>query len=263
MEYRAIIKSDSTSELYHHGIKGMRWGVRRYQNKDGTLTDAGRKRAKEHANKYSSEDFTLKKGTSFQRIGNKNETDNDSRTYVSFGKADNAKYIDVSETFPGGYKIELKSVNSLQIAKGKTLVDTYIELYGDTPTKELIGADRTYRDIHGKERSRYSKDEIKERTKAYKNAMKDQESFDESFKLFTSDLMGKTKISSDYFERLKNKGYNAMYDYNDREFADNPLIVFNRSKDLRTTKISEITNEDLNKAYEYILNQQKKKEENK
>ena len=30
--------------LYHHGIKGMRWGVRRYQNKDGSLTDRGKKR---------------------------------------------------------------------------------------------------------------------------------------------------------------------------------------------------------------------------
>lgn len=28
-------------ELYHHGIKGMRWGVRRFQNPDGSLTKAG------------------------------------------------------------------------------------------------------------------------------------------------------------------------------------------------------------------------------
>lgn len=32
------------NELYHHGVKGMKWGVRRYQNKDGTLTSAGKKR---------------------------------------------------------------------------------------------------------------------------------------------------------------------------------------------------------------------------
>lgn len=32
-----------SDELYHHGIKGQKWGVRRFQNPDGTLTEAGKK----------------------------------------------------------------------------------------------------------------------------------------------------------------------------------------------------------------------------
>jgi hypothetical protein len=33
-------------ELKHWGVKGMKWGVRRYQNKDGSLTPAGKKQRK-------------------------------------------------------------------------------------------------------------------------------------------------------------------------------------------------------------------------
>ena len=52
-----IFTSDGTfmsdNELRHYGIKGMRWGVRRYQNEDGTLTAAGRKRVSKQYKKVA------------------------------------------------------------------------------------------------------------------------------------------------------------------------------------------------------------------
>lgn len=39
--------------LSHHGIKGMKWGVRRYQNKDGSLTLSGKKRALKIQDQYT------------------------------------------------------------------------------------------------------------------------------------------------------------------------------------------------------------------
>lgn len=44
------------NELYHYGVKGMKWGVRRYQNKDGTLTAAGKRRAVKQENKQRRKD---------------------------------------------------------------------------------------------------------------------------------------------------------------------------------------------------------------
>ena len=52
------------NELYHWGVKGMKWGVRRYQNKDGSLTDKGKKRYGEN----STEDASAKRKTTAKKV---------------------------------------------------------------------------------------------------------------------------------------------------------------------------------------------------
>lgn len=50
-----------SNELYHHGIKGQRWGVRRYRNEDGSLTEAGKKREAKRAAKLEKQTPGLEK----------------------------------------------------------------------------------------------------------------------------------------------------------------------------------------------------------
>lgn len=66
-------------ELLHWGIKGMKWGVRRYQNKDGTLTPAGKKR-------YNAKSESDAKSMSDQELRSKINRMNLEKRYVNLSK---------------------------------------------------------------------------------------------------------------------------------------------------------------------------------
>lgn len=53
------------NELYHTGVFGMRWGVRRYQNKDGTLTKEGLRRKKAMSRYQQKINYMDKKATTY------------------------------------------------------------------------------------------------------------------------------------------------------------------------------------------------------
>ena len=44
LQYDLVNKPDLDDEIYHYGVLNMKWGVRRYQNKDGSLTELGKRR---------------------------------------------------------------------------------------------------------------------------------------------------------------------------------------------------------------------------
>ena len=86
--------------VYHHGIKGQKWGVRRFQNNDGSLTPAGKHRYYVENNpnvtfeNNNDGSFTIPVGFKFNRVGKASLDINKSGVlYMSYGKEDAARYV--------------------------------------------------------------------------------------------------------------------------------------------------------------------------
>lgn len=110
-------------ELYHWGIKGMKWGVRRYQNKDGTLTSAGRKRIHSTTKPKKMTDEELN-----QRIARMQKE----KQYLELKKSTSpgkAYVTDLLKT--AGNKIVGGAAGAIGGVAGKVAVDAVLNHYGD------------------------------------------------------------------------------------------------------------------------------------
>lgn len=113
MEYEIYKGND---ELYHWGIKGMRWGIRRYQNKDGSLTPAGKKRLKAESDAIKKEEEILKnrKATQakFDRLDAKRKSLEEQKKALK-GKTGDSKKDEQDEAKPAKKSVKDMSDNEL------------------------------------------------------------------------------------------------------------------------------------------------------
>lgn len=230
--------------IYHHGIKGMRWGIRRYQNEDGSLTAAGRRR-------LYGKDVVIKKGTKIQRISRSKENiRNDSRKHIygAYTRKDKKRYEkEFTEQLTKGnvvgqgkadrvYKITYKANKDLVSPSKNQRIAIRKQLQNDSKIKKdfekgmLDALKESWPDINDYMTDKQAVNYIDTMTE---NAQQ---------QLFGMAVYKNKKVRDAYFTELSKRSYNAVVDDLDStNYSESALIVIDRYSDLDYKSVKEIT----------------------
>ena len=142
-------------ELYHYGIKGQRWGIRRFQKKNGSLTPAGKKRKKETWSEDATEASKIRKKPvkemSNAELKRLNERIRLEQEYSRLNPSNSKKALAaVTATATAmGALLNLYNNSDKIVAKGKPIVDKLIKPAAEKAKKEMaIGM---WSDVHSDE----------------------------------------------------------------------------------------------------------------
>ena len=258
-----------TYEIYHHGIKGQKWGVRRFQNKDGSLTLAGKERyyvdndSSTAITKNSDGSYTVPTGFKFNRVGQQTLDVNKSGVlYVSYGKEDAARYVKslgptLISRLMGGNGQAVQHIEAKKPLRMASEAEVY-KGFAEVAAKNKKILDRVNDDDISRAIVGYGKDWSTKVTKAdAEYAVNNPNSFAaKRMGQAVSFWMGDSRYAAEasiLYKHFKDKGYDAIPDITDRDGGgfDTSMIIINTDK-ITMTSSTKITRDIMKDAKSFV-----------
>ncbi len=239
--------------LFHFGVKGMRWGVRKAPEVSADLTVPGVTLGRDGS-------ITIKEGVSIQRLVRSSGKSLPMKdvTYASINQYDNARYIKVigGKGILGGGRDQILSIKTTQAIKAPSVVES------TKVVSDLMVHDAEFRKrntgplgepIRSQDLAKITADPTGKDAQAWYHMTNVKLTFDATFDPDAPYVQKRVR------ETFQAKGFNAVRDENDvaGKIAKSPVIIFSPEKSLKVVGTTQITDE-LRKANKQELKQYKR-----